>query len=1169
MFLQFAPNITPCQLWFTIHSIVVNKKIRLCSEIPICCVICGRPLFRIDKKAMKYISIDNEIINSFRERFGFLPPSINGLYATCICHESLGDKDSTNKQQTWHRRNVPELLKHLNYKDQMECGLIVPSIKWRQGRSLSNNSLGLLIFTGECLLPINSDLNTENELLFGDFPCLVVKQARDWLLQNNCLYQKVLNRTLNIHARNEDAMAMIWPQLFPYGIGHFRSHQRIKDYTIQLWAKRNLFCLDGRFLKCPQFWYYLFIQQELNRAFSQAECRRTSYKYVMNNPDCVAGDFLDSKRYQYNSLTSIPITSGFRMSTAYKVDCYLDLNAIMYRYGDPTLFITLSSNFWNWPEMEALFRLYKKYNSDITKRDMGSFLPFVFRRRLQTVMHFITHKWAELVGGIEWYYYVFEQNANGLLHVHIVLRTGMSPEKLLYHNAIASSRLNCFTDKQFHLMQRYQRHNCTSYCLVRGKCRFNYPREIYLGKSEIQEDGHVLYTCQNEVEAKLSPCILPILEIMDSSMNAQVIPLGFASSYLNKYFTKEDSRKNALIPIDPGNPHSSARQSVADYLSELDIGIPFISMNIFGLHMKVSTVACKYINPRVNAQKLGVLKRKHDLMLDPHSEDFVLQTDTIKYLMRTQWLNYTFPYYRMYITDKKKHRTKPIVIRSFFYHPGDKEKYYHQQLLFTIPMKCNRKDQFENLYTMGEVSFEDAYKKFYGIITFHIPGLPSFTDMQRMKRIVLHKSSVSGSLQLEKKARKTIIFTEEQRSMMDWILGDNESKVCLGVPGSGKSTILRELASVYKQSGRKVIVLAPTGIVSLAYDGRTLHSFFRMATKGKYGKVPLVISNIHDWEQLGFHPDEKENLVFLIDECGQISAQMHSCMNQKMKFLFDNREYFGGVKVVWFGDFFQCENPEGDMIFKDQEFLSLGTKELKNSLRCDNRLHHLLNLIREDEDNVEEIWQLILPCLRRPANTDYVTMFPTRKQVYEYLDRQSDKHVISFGSVLFHLLPNSSEKHNEAHFHRQADLELDLNVYLGMRILMTKNFDIGLWQIRNGMFGNVIAIEDDFLTVILEHYPGLQFTFGRYVWVCPNTGVHIAQFPVLDASALTIARVQSTTQDGINICLTPNFGYALPISGLGRSKSLDTISIIGEIDIRKWKQVPEDLREYYNYKNLI
>ena len=194
-------------------------------------------------------------------------------------------------------------------------------------------------------------------------------------------------------------------------------------------------------------------------------------------------------------------------------------------------------------------------------------------------------------------------------------------------------------------------------------------------------------------------------------------------------------------------------------------------------------------------------------------------------------------------------------------------------------------------------------------------------------------------------------------------------------------------------------------------------------------------------------------------------------------------------------------------------------------------LSQLLRVLRNPTTIVERVQVLLEPAAQRPMNHDFVVLVPGVADV-----QQENEHQIAQWGLNVHMyaaLDYFSHTHQQmirSYFNSFSGLPEQLGLAVGMKVLLIKNLTIEALQMRNGMFGEVVGLEENHMLVNFIDYPGITVLLSRYCFVCQNTGIHRFQFPVIPAYAMTIHRVQSQTLPGINIKLNSLFvtGMAYP-----------------------------------------
>lgn len=132
------------------------------------------------------------------------------------------------------------------------------------------------------------------------------------------------------------------------------------------------------------------------------------------------------------------------------------------------------------------------------------------------------------------------------------------------------------------------------------------------------------------------------------------------------------------------------------------------------------------------------------------------------------------------------------------------------------------------------------------------------------------------------------------RPVLDLLNGTTKSALVTGKAGTGKSTFLRYFVA---NTGKRLVVLAPTGLAALNVKGQTIHAFFKF-------KPGLL-----EPEDLRFHPLRAHLYraidALVIDEVSMVRVDLMNAIDLSLRRHRGNSEPFGGVQLILIGDLFQ------------------------------------------------------------------------------------------------------------------------------------------------------------------------------------------------------------------------------------------------------------------------
>lgn len=440
---------------------------------------------------------------------------------------------------------------------------------------------------------------------------------------------------------------------------------------------------------------------------------------------------------------------------------------------------------------------------------------------------------------------------------------------------------------------------------------------------------------------------------------------------------------------------------------------------------------------------------------------------------------------------------------------------------------------------------------------------------------------------------------EQQLAFNKYVEGNNI--FITGPGGTGKSALIKMIYIHAYSHFKDIHVTALTGCAAVLLNckAKTLHSWAGIGLGN--GSIDQLITKIKKnkfakslW---------KCTDILVVDEVSMLSLKLFTILNEIGKSIRGNQKPFGGIQLVFSGDFFQLP-PVGDkdeldtqrFCFESDDWNSIFRRDCQIQLvkifrQTDEIYSSILNQIREGRIKRKSN-DLLLQYVGRTLNKNLVAeptkLFPTRNKVENInnikmtaLSGEAKNFSIKY---VTDLEMTKSERILRSDFsEKDIQIELDflagnlicdkeLILKIGSQVMCVVNIqtETGL-EVCNGSQGIVTSFCEFTNLPQVKFNNGITRVMERHVWVSDKIpGIGVSQVPLILAWALTIHKSQGATMDAAEIdvgsCV---FECGQTYVALSRVKSLEGLYLTSfdasRIRInKKVKEFYESLTLYHN-----
>jgi len=390
-----------------------------------------------------------------------------------------------------------------------------------------------------------------------------------------------------------------------------------------------------------------------------------------------------------------------------------------------------------------------------------------------------------------------------------------------------------------------------------------------------------------------------------------------------------------------------------------------------------------------------------------------------------------------------------------------------------------------------------------------------------------------------------------------------------GGGGVGKSHLIAAL----ERHMRGIVLTAPTGVAAVNIKGQTLDRFMGFNTE--YKTVHQVRKMRRDVR------DRLEKLqVLLIDEVGTARCDKLDLVDARLKAAKKSKEPFGGVQVIFVGDFCQLKpvlntKTEDGKLFQHDYGNRIYAFESESWQAANIQPHVLNEYFRQDDEMQRKILRFLRLGREIPKAVHFINQLAKGDVRDDALILcTTNSRADDINEDRYQTLSGQERIYRciiDGHFTTRPAAEV-IKLKPGARVmLLSNNPEKGY---SNGDMGDVVKLSPSIVTVMLDRGYSVdveQKEWEEFEYVAGEKGIEkevsatFVQFPIRLAYAITIHKCQGLTLDSAIVDLTGgSFAEGQTYVALSRVRSFNNLKLAKKLSPRdvKFSPLAVDFTEY-------
>lgn len=453
---------------------------------------------------------------------------------------------------------------------------------------------------------------------------------------------------------------LLFPVLYPNGQGQWirtmEGGGRYKNTRLQD-SQRKLNSVIPHF-RDDHYWPgYTYMEVEAIRIFQNNQRIVSARIRQSQDRRMPATDLLQQSAYGPWSVINEKLTTSIpyfiRTGDNYFIENERKIRAMLYTYGIPTLFITITFS-EQWPAYQRI--LSTTGPKDVLPSDRPwEAIQYYYERLYWLKRKFFRDPQYSRFGALREMVERQEFQQRGAIHSHCLLWCASPATSLIQERYIRADVPNADVEPLLHtLVLKFQIHTCTDRLCggpqpPTGQCRKGFPAALSPTTHRQDKDLRYTYERHKEADRWVVPYNAELLLLWEGHCNVQFCTTTGLAAYISKYVTKPEPK--SLVNVKSNNHVTS--HLLARRMGSMECMVLLLSFSIFTM-----TSASMYLPTAMPSMRTSTVKPVFLLEKDPESPYFA---DAIeKYFARPHVEGPAsctyFQYYTKYLVSASKQK---------------------------------------------------------------------------------------------------------------------------------------------------------------------------------------------------------------------------------------------------------------------------------------------------------------------------------------------------------------------------------------------------------------------------------------------------------------------------------------------------------------------------------